>query len=533
MRKIITILLAVALLCGISTAAIADPASSTAYLKATGNAFDASGWQNTFTVGTASDRPAGSTDTVWHLVYGGDNSAQVNSMQITFTNGQVFSWVPADGFSTNGGGNNPGWVISAPYDWQIAYDPAGGVSHSFITVTTTGNGNVQFNISGYSQGKDPNGSLEVSVAANEQYNLFTDQPWDQTTYQPWWQKTYQRYQVPAFAKDISSTSSDTWVTRLTYDNDTASAKPINGGTFKNGHTYVQVNIAAASAPGGVWYTIADSSFNANGKKTPDQYNNPIDYQYNVQIANNKITISFDDRLISASVGAYAVGSLEVKSGNTLVSNPDKAFPGNAPKHYPNSVTIDMPSTNDNGCIYLYTHIEGVISWYTTTDQYKFVGWQDAPNLTTVSDAFVRNDFVSTQTGDTITETQATRAYNGTFTLTVKNAADSSAGQTQQIAVNNGQGSASIQDLAPGNYTLTLTGDNNYSSTQNVTVQAGQMAQASFGPITMTGADQTSTLPIQHMPDQFLAKTYLSPIYLDPIQLGTNDDPYGQYAIRLN
>ncbi|MCL2120911.1 MAG: SpaA isopeptide-forming pilin-related protein [Clostridiales bacterium] len=195
-----------------------------------------------------------------------------------------------------------------------------------------------------------------NVLKQDFHNVLKQDFWDI------YKKNTQDYFVPTFAKKVASVGG-TLVTRLTYSGTGASAVPVNGGAFSNGHTYVEVNVADASTPGGVWYTIADSSFNSNGKKTPDEYNRPIDYQYNVSIANGKLTISFDDRLVSTSVGAYVVGNVG--------GNPQSAFPGNAPKHSANSFTVDMPVAY-GGVVYLYTHLDG-IKWFET-GIYEFAGW---------------------------------------------------------------------------------------------------------------------------------------------------------------
>jgi len=101
----------------------------------------------------------GSTPNVWHLVYTGnlkdvDKNNPITNMQVTFTNGRVFNWVPDMGFSTNPGGKNPGWVIVAPYDWAIAYDISGKLDKGSFLITTE-NGNKNFNVSGFSKGEAP------------------------------------------------------------------------------------------------------------------------------------------------------------------------------------------------------------------------------------------------------------------------------------------------------------------------------------------------------------------------------------------
>jgi len=84
-------------------------------------------------------------------------------MQITFTNGKVFTWTPDMGPSVNGGGNNMGWVIYAPIDFAIAYVDKGNNNQSGSFLVTTENGNPQFNISGYSPGFQPvKGSIKIT-----------------------------------------------------------------------------------------------------------------------------------------------------------------------------------------------------------------------------------------------------------------------------------------------------------------------------------------------------------------------------------
>jgi hypothetical protein len=73
-------------------------------------------------------------------------------MQVTFTNGEIFEWVPKMGPSVNGGSNNMGWIIIAPCDWEIAYINKGNNNESGSFVNTTEGGNPQFNISGFNKG---------------------------------------------------------------------------------------------------------------------------------------------------------------------------------------------------------------------------------------------------------------------------------------------------------------------------------------------------------------------------------------------
>ena len=122
--------------------------TTTVYLKGSGVEFNEI-WQNEFVVG---DIEAGSTPSVWHLVYN-KNVNDVTYMQLEFTNGVIWTWEPDMGFSVNGGGNNPGWVIVAPYDWELAYVDRGNNNESGCYLETKASGNgLNFNISGFTKG---------------------------------------------------------------------------------------------------------------------------------------------------------------------------------------------------------------------------------------------------------------------------------------------------------------------------------------------------------------------------------------------
>ena len=424
------------------------------------------------------------------------------------------------------------------------------------------------------------------------------QPVWQKVYQPVWQKVFQPYNVPTFEKQVSYAMQDTLVTRLQYTGNTKTAIPDAnfGGAFKNGQTYVKLDVAAASASGGVWYTIADSSPN-NGKKTPDQYNIPINYQYNVKIADGKLTISFDSKLVSANVGAYVVNRIS-------------DFPGNAPKHYPNTVTVNMPQ-NPGAYVYLYVHIAGGIQWYTTGD-YVFAGWRydhtdmlsdklienqlvsdslicndvaddyfvrnDVADDYYVRDDFVREDFVRNDTAadyfvrnDLVKSETVTDQYNAIFNLVVTNNADGQIVYNGQLA-NNGE--IVIPNLNSGVYSVTLSGDDIATQTKTVIVTAPDQAVVAFDDLpVVTGAVENVYLDKTYLPDIILDKTYIEDIYLDKIyledqyldktylpdiildkiylddqyldkiylpdivnvsiNLGNDTDPFGPYAVRLN
>jgi len=142
----------------------------TVYLKGSGSNFNGSGWKNVFVVG---DAPISQDSRIWHLVYTGKEYADVQYMQITFKGeglGTTFIWTPEKGdWSTNGGGNNKGWVIYAPFGWDIDYVNKGNNNESPSFVVTKDSKNIQFNISGYNAGKNQEVFFNISV--NSEYNL--------------------------------------------------------------------------------------------------------------------------------------------------------------------------------------------------------------------------------------------------------------------------------------------------------------------------------------------------------------------------
>ena len=89
-------------------------------------------------------------------------------MQLAFKNGEIFEWVADDGPSLNGGGNNPGWVVFAPFDWEIDY------AKSFVVTNDTGN--VNFNVSGFSKGAPNDEEEHVCVFDQADYNKGNGKP---------------------------------------------------------------------------------------------------------------------------------------------------------------------------------------------------------------------------------------------------------------------------------------------------------------------------------------------------------------------
>lgn len=341
----------------------------------------------------------------WHFI---DSSKKSTYALITFAtlDGESITW------NVKPCKNNQHFAVITPSSWKlmdgVSYSAEGGnfvLSHSGRHIGA-GKVNVGATVDSYYYEITPHEYYERTVdeyyertvdeyyerTVDEYYERSVDEYYERTVTNYFERPVYeiynryaQKYLVPVFTRKVNS-ETGTLVTRLTYSDNTKNAKPVNGGAFKNGHTYVAVDVAKASKEGGVNYIIADSSKN-NGKKTPSQYNKPIDYKYNVSIKDGKLIISFDEQLVSASVGAY------------VVTNPNN-FPGNAPKHYDNSVVLDLPK--NNGIVYLYTHISSV-NWYAGENIYEFLEWRYDDSRTVYDENYT---LIDTKTGDyTFVETK--------------------------------------------------------------------------------------------------------------------------------
>ena len=128
------------------------------YLKGQKNdtGFNKAGWQNIFYLGGAE---TAADPSVWHLVI--NSYTDVVYMQLDFGANGIWVWEYSDGFSTNSGGNNPGFVVVAPADWVLEFIDIGNnknVSDSFIVYN--GGNNTQFNVSGYHKGSGGDGAKD-------------------------------------------------------------------------------------------------------------------------------------------------------------------------------------------------------------------------------------------------------------------------------------------------------------------------------------------------------------------------------------
>jgi len=319
--------------------------------------------------------------------------------------------------------------------------------------------------------------------------------------QDFYTRNVQDFYVPTFEKKITNNNTGTLVSWVN------SGNPVDGnilgGVLHNGMTYVSVNVADASKDGGINFDIADSSKGNNP-------NADIGYGYNVKIEGNQLIISFDNRLISANVGA--VVSTAQFTGNPT-SEVKHTQVGNG-----QTLKIDMPA-NYGDTIYLFVHFEGGISWYTT-GQYEFTGWK-LSNTVTGDYSLVKTEtgeyqYVKTETGDyqyvktvtgknkyvktvygdnvlTNTETTTTTVhddeYAANFDLTVYDENNNSVYAT--TISNNGQ--VNISNLAPGTYNCVLSGAGIENMTMPVVVTSGETASVSFTTV-VNGDDVNTSSP---------------------------------------
>jgi hypothetical protein len=537
MKKILALVLAITTIFALAVPVFA--AGTTIYLKGSGSSFNKSGWQNVFYLGGSEEHR---DQNVWHLVYTGKETDKITEMQITFTNGKVFKWTQAKGFSTNAGGNNPGWVIAAPADWVISYVDKGNNNESGSFLVTTEDKNPQFNISGYHKGtpeKPKAGSLEVIYKATHVHKKVTTQPVRQKTIQPYKQKTYQPYKVPVFDKKISSING-TLVTSLA---------GVPGGKFGNYMTWLAVDTDEAKVKG-ITYQIADSSPN----------NKPIGYSYNIKIVGNELQFQLDERLISASVTVKLYSTIPTKhdpsghriltNGQTLIVPLPKIITNEKPVANAtlngNDVTIMVGTEtevfvngfvkngkvtftvgdyevlvefNGNGIksatvtkfpqeippytpvIYMFVHFES-LKWYT--GEYEFVRWQEhgEPKLVSTKNAgeeVVKDELVRE---DVKTEEIIDGPYIKGVVLTVTGPDGYSySGDLKELT-----------GLKPGEYEITLTGEG-FELSGTATVVAGAKTTKDLGAAKIMGPVQEVTLK-----PRYLTPIKLDPIYRDPIYL---------------
>ena len=485
--------------------------------------FNTSGWSPIYYV-DAADSLNSANVSYWHLEFT-NKTADVVSMALDFSDGTTFTWTGGvNAFTTNGGGNNPGWVIGAPAGVTIT-------SGSLVTSDMT---NPQFNVSGFKCGQQLPGSMSFAAKAVTSHTLTTTTNVYQKTIQPVMQETQTTTYQPTFKRTAPKSVNDTLVSRLQYSDDTAKAVPTNGGTFKNGHTYVSIPAADGTS---VTVPIADSSFNANGKKTPDQYNTPIGYSYTATVSGNNLVISFDNALISVSVGAYVVGADAVAKNNGNGNGNNKnagataivdRFPGNAPSHQKlttgQTLVVPLPAAPDeNGNYDVYLHIES-LSWYS--GPYEFAGWQTMSVESTTQQVDTKTTV--NKVDSSTTEEQVVEPFTGGLTVVVTRP-----GSTARVFSGTPDDTVPAV-LTPGVYTVTLYNGEaipaNMLAQQDVTVTPGANTFVDFGTITIPVPNQSVTVNKWLPPLQ--GETIYLPVQTNERRLDPGLDPTDPYAILL-
>ena len=359
--------------------------------------------------------------------------------------------------------NDQHFAVVTPQSWVLlsaAYYPAKAPSKN----------GTQFNLS-HTAGKIVEikyGSLDITANINVKQNkLYYQEIW-QKTYQPVWQKIYEPIWEPYYERIIVEDNTNTLVTSL--DDKT-------GGAFNNGHTYVAVNIKAASE-GELEFQIADSS----------PQNRPIGYSYFVSITGDSLNIYFKD-VVSANIGAYLVDDA-------------KDFPGNAPSHHGTSLSLSLPTdANEDGYYLLYFHNAGGIKWYG--EETKQVGYKFTGCYKLVSNEFLRDDLLCDKY--VFTRYVGCEAIEG-FDIVLGLVVTNEAGEEVYNGKIDNNATFSLDKLLPGIYTcaLTISVDGNETKTieQKIEVFADEAASVSFKDVVLL-------CPII----EYCSKTYLPPIFL--------------------
>ena len=374
------------------------------------------------------------------------------------------------------------------------------------------------------------------------YDIYNQPNWD--IYQRELQDTY----VPTFEKKVTQTQKTTLVSR--------------GGTaWGNGHTYLSLPIGTRQSVG---IALSDPS------------NTPVGYSYFISVSETAVTLTLDDRLISASV------ALKV-----FAEEPAQTGPGSHTQLGPDRRSVSVPLPEGHGdIIYVYVHFEGGISFYTT-GEYEFAGWK-FKETREVRNYFVKNqqgelEFVKTfkgalvKVGDTaLGPLVLVRHFEGEYTLEKRVKVKSETVQDPydalfDVLVTDGGGNTVfsgqlgnheeklLDRLVPGSYTVQVSGADIGTRSKTVEVTAGSTASAIFDGIVLTGPTKDSDLPPERrdnkLPDDItpiqlddiiipdkredeinpvkLPDVQLPDQQLEDIYLGNETDPFGEHAVRLN
>lgn len=442
----------------------------------------------------------------WHFI---DSTGHSEYAYITFTTpdaGQNVCQIYPDAKTGNEANAQLHYEVLTPSDWKLT----GGYCVS--DPLTDSSDNTQFNLSHSGRHEAEVAEVTVTANVNAYHNVTTTTAYynqniirknTQFIHSVYNVPVYDVYQYgehdvykPTFEKSVLKYGEDTLVTRLTYDEKTDA--PSNGGAFKNGHTYVKIDLNNMDEK--AEYVIADSS-KKTGKKTSAQYNRPLvingeEAKYVVE----KTTDENGNAALKVSVPEYT--EIPVRIHAEVVADPTD-FDGNVGTHEDGSFTVTLPE--NSGVVYLYTHIEGGIRVYEKDNKgeivWRFTGWENTGTVQDETPTLIEKDFhdepefayevtdrVETEVlmgskdlvGTEETTTSVPDEFDPEFVLTVSD------GETTETKELN-----KAFELEPGTYTFTLTGANGISEEKEVIVDREDKT-VDFGTIDVHLTDKDET-----------------------------------------
>jgi len=360
----------------------------------------------------------------------------------------------------------------------------------------------------------------------------TVQPWHQRTTQPWYQRTIQPVFTPGYAP-VVHTHRTSLVTRLEYSDNTAAAVPTNGGFLEDatstlsGHTYVHIDVAQARAPEGLRFPLGHTDPRLGNYLTPDSYNTPVGYSYNVRIVGDQLIVSFDN-LVTANVGAEVI-------------LPGADWSNHLPIHTTDSARADLPD-GYGATVWLYVHTLSGLSWNSyepsgviplddvITEEFVTTTESEDWAHDVVTSEWAQNEVIDTQLGNTLVDTtRVTKPITSCFVILA------GGGVTLSTPLDTGTtppdtGTATFAGLPAGGYTATLHCLGEKVARANAVIKPDSTTEVAFGAITFLDKDQSVTLPgrvylhrtfpikfdkpdvlpVQYEEDIVLPKQYLQP-----------------------
>ena len=335
----------------------------TIFLKGSGSSFKLDGWEHVFYMRLGSE--LGDHPTVWHLVCSKEPE-KTTFMRITFTNGKVFEWYPIMDFSTNGGGNNPGWVIVAPYGWEIDYIDKGNNNDSNSFLMTTSSANVQFNISGYSKGKPNDPDTPPIIPPDEpefgSLVVYDDLVMEEEYYKEFYQPLYQVNKANASNTLVSFANPTNPEVVLPFG--------VTGGFLSNGDngfTYLEIDTEKFES-GSIGVALSNKS---GGNSINPKYNSSIGYSFDLAIVDDKFVLTFDDNLIKASVTAIVLSTPVFNNVGQINGHTDVTAGGTF-------TAVDANGEYEITAgekVYLFIHFAGMTFYDTKNGERIITGWK--------------------------------------------------------------------------------------------------------------------------------------------------------------